>query len=163
MKHPDLNFYMVLMSLLVSGANLYLYCYYGNRSTNDFAQMAQLLYESNWNQHPVELQKFFKMMIANAQRPLFYHGFHLVQLNLETFLKVRVVATGGSHSLARYNPLLTSFHLHFSCLRPLSVIILCSKLLQLNRDGCKKAIGLDLNNKYIVKSNIFRIPNHRKL
>lgn len=88
MKHPDLNFFMILMSLLVSSANLYFYCYYGNRSTNDFAQMAQLLFESNWNEQSVEIQKFFKMMISNAQRPLFYHGFHIVHLNLETYLKV---------------------------------------------------------------------------
>lgn len=88
-KHPDLNFYMVLMSLLVSSANLYLYCYYGNRSTNDYAKMANYLYTSNWYQLPIELQKYFKMMIANAQRPLFYHGFRIVQLNLETYLKVK--------------------------------------------------------------------------
>lgn len=79
---------MILMSLLVSSANLYFYCYYGNRSTNDYAKMAQLLFESNWNEQPVELQKFFKMMISNAQRPLFYHGFRMVHLNLETYLKV---------------------------------------------------------------------------
>lgn len=88
MKHPDLNFYMVLMSLLVSGANLFLYCFYGNRSTNDYGQMALDLYESNWYTHPVGLQKFFKMIIANAQRPLYYDGFQIVQLNLETYLKV---------------------------------------------------------------------------
>lgn len=87
-KHPDLNFYMVLMALLVSGANLYFYCYYGNRSTDDYAQMANILFESNWNELPVEYQKFVKMMIANAQRPFFYHGLHIFHLNLETYLKV---------------------------------------------------------------------------
>lgn len=90
-KHPDLNFYMVLMSLLVSSANLYLYCYYGNRSTTDYAKMAHYLYESNWYTYPAELQKYFKMMIENAQLPLFYHGFRIVQLNLETYLKVKSV------------------------------------------------------------------------
>lgn len=95
------------MSLLVSGANLFLYCYYGNRSTIDYAQMAHSLYESNWYQHSVGLQRFFKMMIANAQRPLFYHGFRIVQLNLETYLKVtnhynRIIFANvtGSHSNA---------------------------------------------------------------
>lgn len=92
-KHLDLNSYMVLMALLVSGANLFFYCYYGNRSTNDYAQMSHILYESNWNELPVELQKFVKMMIANAQRPLFYHGFHLVILNLETYLKVNEIVS----------------------------------------------------------------------
>lgn len=79
---------MVLMSLIVSGANLFLYCYYGNRSTNDYAQMAHSLYHSSWYKHSAAMQRFFKMMIANAQRPLFYHGFRMVELNLETYLKV---------------------------------------------------------------------------
>lgn len=67
---------------------MYFYCYYGNRSTNDYEHIAHSLFESNWNERPVELQKFFKMMIANAQRPMFYHGFRIVRLNLETYLKV---------------------------------------------------------------------------
>lgn len=79
-KNPDLNFYMILMSLLVSGANMYFYCYYGNRSTSDYERIANCLFESNWNEQPVELQKFFKMMIANAQRPMFYHGWQFKQL-----------------------------------------------------------------------------------
>lgn len=87
-KHPNLNFYMILMSLLVSGANLYLYCYYGDRSTRNFDQMAHVIFQSNWNERPVEIQKFFKMMIANAQRPLFYHGLYIFHLNLETYLKL---------------------------------------------------------------------------
>lgn len=80
---------MVLMSFLVSSGNLYLYCFYGNRSTRDYAEMAHYLYASNWYKHPVELQKFFKMMIANAQIHLFYDGSGIVQLNLETYLKVK--------------------------------------------------------------------------
>lgn len=80
---------MVLMALLVSGANLYFYCHFGNRTTSDYSQMTHILFESNWIEQPVELQRFIKMMIANAQRPLFYHGSRIVNLNLETYLKVK--------------------------------------------------------------------------
>lgn len=76
------------MSLLVSGANLYFYCFYGDRSFDAYAQIANYLFESNWNEQPVDLQKYFKMMIANAQRPVFYHGFRIVRLSLEVYLKV---------------------------------------------------------------------------
>lgn len=76
------------MALLVSGANLYFYCYYGDRSSNDYSQMTHILFESNWNEQTVELQKFVKIMIANAQRPLFYHGSRIVHLDLVTYLKV---------------------------------------------------------------------------
>ena len=74
---------------MVSGANLYFYCYYGNRASNDYSQMAHILFESNWNEQSVEVQKFIKMMIANAQRPLFYHGLRIVHLDLQTYLKMR--------------------------------------------------------------------------
>lgn len=77
------------MSLLVSGANLYCYCHWGNRTTSDYTKITRILFEWNWNEQPVELQKFIKIMIGNAQRPHFYHGSRLFHLNLETYLKVR--------------------------------------------------------------------------
>lgn len=51
---------------------------------------ADLLYESKWRRLPDRLQKLFIMMIANAQRPLNYHGFGLAFLNLYTFGAVSI-------------------------------------------------------------------------
>lgn len=52
--------------------------------------MANLIFESNWHLLPVETQKFYILMIASAQKPLYYHGSHIINLGLETFTKVIV-------------------------------------------------------------------------
>lgn len=72
----------------MSCLNLFLYCHFGKRTTDAYAGLADNLFESNWIELPVEIQKYFTLMISNAQLPLAYNGFYLVFLNLETFLKV---------------------------------------------------------------------------
>lgn len=50
--------------------------------------MADCLYESDWHELSVDLQQKVVLMIQNMQRPLFYTGFGVAVLNLETFTKV---------------------------------------------------------------------------
>lgn len=67
---------------------MFLYCFFGKLASESFEQMADCLYECNWYGLPVGLQKYFILMIGNAQRPLYYHGFGIAVLNLKTFSKV---------------------------------------------------------------------------
>lgn len=53
--------------------------------------IATLLFQANWQALPLKLQKYFVVMITNAQTPLYYHGFGVAVLNLETFTKVIAV------------------------------------------------------------------------
>lgn len=57
-------------------------------STESYEKMAESLYDVNWQDLPVDLQKYFFIMIMNMQRPLFYHGFGFYVLKLETFVAV---------------------------------------------------------------------------
>lgn len=57
-------------------------------STESYFGMAECLYETNWNELPIDQQKYFIIMIQNAQQPLYYHGYGMVILKLETFCKV---------------------------------------------------------------------------
>lgn len=50
--------------------------------------MSDDLFGSNWQQLPTNLQKYFILMIANSNKPLFYHGSGIVVLDLETFRNV---------------------------------------------------------------------------
>lgn len=68
--------------------NIFVYCYYGLMATESYEDMAQCLFESNWRKLSVELQKYIILMIQNTQRSLYYHGFEIFILNLETYLKV---------------------------------------------------------------------------
>lgn len=67
---------------------MFLFCYFGKFATDNFEQMANSLYEFNWQKLPINLEKNFIIMIENAQKPIHYHGFNVVILNLETFTKV---------------------------------------------------------------------------
>lgn len=50
--------------------------------------MADQLTQSNWYQLPYDLQPYFVLMIANAQKKVYYHGFQIVTLDLEKFTQV---------------------------------------------------------------------------
>lgn len=78
----------LLTAFLTITLNLFFYNYYGGRSTQNFLDMSNLLFESKWHILPTHFQKYYLLMIASAQFPLFYHGFHIVNLNLDTFQKV---------------------------------------------------------------------------
>lgn len=86
----DYNLCLLFMAVTSNVATISVYCYFGKMATESYKDMSYCLFESNWLYLPVELQKFFIMMIANAQIPLQYHAFHIVTLNLETLTKVSV-------------------------------------------------------------------------
>lgn len=79
---------MILLTTWFSTLLLFVYCYYGKIATDSFIAMSDCLYESNWHNLPIHLQKYFIIMITNAQRKLYYHGFGILFLNLETFSAV---------------------------------------------------------------------------
>lgn len=72
-------------------ANLFVYCYFGMLATKSYMDMSDSMYESNWYKLPIQLQTYIILMIENMQRPLYYHGFGMVILDLETFTKVSYI------------------------------------------------------------------------
>lgn len=88
-KHIDFSIVMLLTSFSSGISNLFVYCYFGKVATESFENMAISMYETDWHELPIELQKSFIIMIQIAQKPLFYSSFGLATLNLKTFLKVR--------------------------------------------------------------------------
>lgn len=73
---------------------LYHYCCNGKLATDSYRAFGDCLFKSKWFILPRNLQKYFIFMISHAQRPLFYHGYGIVNLDLELFLKmIRTVVT----------------------------------------------------------------------
>lgn len=60
-------------------------------ATLSFEQMTDNVFEMNWQDLPIELQKYFILMIANMQKPLCYYGGGIVILDLNTFVNVRQI------------------------------------------------------------------------
>lgn len=109
MKHASLNIFFVLITILVATSDLFLYCYFGKLATDSYGNMVDSLYECKWYGLPIEQQKYFIMMIGNARIPIYYHGFKVAILNLETF---RIVS-----EISDWNDTNTIFHLRlFYCL-----------------------------------------------
>lgn len=76
------------MALTVSTLNLFLYCYFGSHVTENCLKFANVLYKTEWYNTSVKMQRYFVLMIANAQKELCYSGFGIVLMNIETFSTV---------------------------------------------------------------------------
>lgn len=88
MQHPSFEVVTCMMSIIIGTANPFLFCYLGKLATESFENMAYCVYSSNWHQLDVNLKKCAVLMITIGQRPLIYHGYGMLTLNLETFTQV---------------------------------------------------------------------------
>lgn len=50
--------------------------------------MADCLYDLNWHELPLNLQRYVAIMMIDMQETIYYHGFEVAILNLNTFLRV---------------------------------------------------------------------------
>lgn len=89
MQHIGLSVILLLTAASVSSTNLFFYCFFGMVATESYEKMAECIYESDWTELPVKLQKYILLMIGNAHRPLYYDGFGLAILRLQTFQNVK--------------------------------------------------------------------------
>lgn len=83
-----MRIFIAVISMMTSAGNIFLYCYVGTVTTVKFLQFSDAVYESLWYKFPVELQKYLRLIIANAQRPRAFDGFGIMDLNLVAFTKV---------------------------------------------------------------------------
>lgn len=69
---------------------LFIYCYFGKIATDSFEKMSDFVYlKMEWHILAPKLQKYVVLMIENMQKPIFYHGFHVAVVDLNTFIRVR--------------------------------------------------------------------------
>lgn len=67
---------------------IFVYCFCGKMATESFLNMSDCLFESDWIRLPIKFQKTIFFMIYNAQEPIYYRGFGMSTLNMQTFVKV---------------------------------------------------------------------------
>lgn len=91
MKRADFSVGLLVSCGLVGIANLFFFCYFGKLATESYRSMADALFDSNWSEVPVRLRKYYIIMIANTEKPIYYQGFGVAVLNLETFTKVKEI------------------------------------------------------------------------
>lgn len=81
----------MIIGLAVGGSNLFMYCYFGHNATDSYTAIADCLFELKWYNQPLNLQKQFIVIIQNAQQPIYYDGFGVAHLNLNTYCKVNIL------------------------------------------------------------------------
>lgn len=100
-RHIDLNLFLMVVVVGLAMSNLYIYCRFGKEATDYYLRYGDEIYKLQWiDMLDENLKKIVLLIIQNAQRPLNYHGFNCIYLNLETFAKVRkqISISGGRKS-----------------------------------------------------------------
>lgn len=58
-------------------------------ATDSYSKMSDCLYfDMNWRKLPPKLQMYVVLMIRNMQKPIYYHGFDVAIMDLNTFIRV---------------------------------------------------------------------------
>lgn len=85
-----MDFIVLTVSLTssIGMSTLLLYCYYGKLATDSYEKTPSLVFEMDWYKQSYKVQQYLILMIANMQKPIYYHGFEVVKLDLETFVTV---------------------------------------------------------------------------
>lgn len=88
-ENINFDLFGVVIGVVVSSANLLVFCYCGELTTKTFLKYNDCLYQSvYWYDLSSKLQKYLILMISSSQRHLLYRGHGMTTLNLETFVMV---------------------------------------------------------------------------
>lgn len=80
--------FTAIQSASATYPNIFLYCFFGIMASESFEGMADSIYNANWPSIPFKLHKNILIMMLNTQQPLYYEGFGILILNLQTFSSV---------------------------------------------------------------------------
>lgn len=82
-----LEMFKPVQSVVIWMSIFYLLCHFGDKVTDHFDSLSDSYYEVLWYRLPVKQQKYFILLILNAQKPIYLEAFTL-QNTRETFKKV---------------------------------------------------------------------------
>lgn len=87
LKHLDILTLLAVICVIWSSTNTFIYCFFGNFAMDSLVKIPHMLYISNWPELSCGNQKFFILMIGNAQRSINFHGY-IINSTLESYSKV---------------------------------------------------------------------------
>lgn len=67
-----------------------LYCYYATSTVDRVSSVGESVYDLNWFEYPLEMQKIVALMIARSQKSGQFSGLNLIYCTLEAFGKVQI-------------------------------------------------------------------------
>lgn len=93
-----LEMFKPLQSVVIWMLIFYLLCHSGDKVTDHFNTLNDSYYEVLWYRLPVKQQKYFILLILNAQKPIYLEGFS-IQNTRETFKKVISIISMETRSM----------------------------------------------------------------
>lgn len=84
----DLCTTIAILTFFDPAFNLLAFCYLGDQATELMLKTSLNLYSSLWFNLPIDLQKYFTMLIANTRTPLIFSGFGVLNASLKTYVAV---------------------------------------------------------------------------
>lgn len=96
---PNFTILTIFLSTSTQMGTAFVYCYFGKMATDSYRNMSDRVFNMNWQELSVNQQKYIIVMIANMQRPLFYHGSGIVDMDLNTFINVNEIFKLNHHRL----------------------------------------------------------------
>lgn len=85
----SLKLAIICLLVVMAGENIFLYCYFGQMASESFERFSNEYYAMPWFTLPSKHQKYFVLMIGNAQRTVYYDGSGIAKLNLNSLASVR--------------------------------------------------------------------------
>lgn len=65
-----------------------IFCYFANWASDRVEENGDTVYDLNWRDYPVDMQKYVVLMLARSQERIEFNGLGLAKCTLESFGKV---------------------------------------------------------------------------
>lgn len=66
----------------------FLFCYFANLTTDHVSAISNAVYDLNWFDYPVKIQKYFILIFVRSQKPIEFTGLKIIPCSLGMFGKV---------------------------------------------------------------------------
>lgn len=70
----------------------YLFCYFANLTTDRVLAIGDDVYNLNWLEYPVQMQKCLILIIARSHEPIQFTGLQMIECSMEMFGKVSYIS-----------------------------------------------------------------------
>lgn len=90
-NHNYITIIVVVVGVSAGILIIFPFCFYGKLATESFDKMTDVIWDLNWLVLPLALQKYIILLLANMQMTMYYHGFEIITLDLNTFVRVSTV------------------------------------------------------------------------
>lgn len=87
-----LDIQVAILIMFWSFAQIFLFCEFGERLIDRFAEIDNEMFGWNWYKFPIGVQKILPLIMKGTQKPVKVEGFGNIQCARETFKIVRFLA-----------------------------------------------------------------------